>query len=77
MEARTGEVFDLQYLEDVNRAAKLMDVGEIESKLHEVEQAEVDRLQKMSRQQRRAELRKRPAVQRSELERLLREAREA
>jgi hypothetical protein len=73
MDPRTGEVFDLASLEDARRAVKAFVVGEIEA-LVQVKAEEIERLQAMSRQQRRAELRKRPRVERETIEKMLREA---
>jgi hypothetical protein len=75
MDPRTGDAYDLRSPEDIGRALKAMEHDNQE--IRGIDLSEIERLQSMSRQQRRAELRKRPAVEKAELERLLKEARES
>lgn len=74
MDPRTGDAYDLRSPEDIHRAIKA--VLHDEQEIKAIDLSEIERLQSLSRQQRRAELRKRPAVEKAELERLLKEARE-
>lgn len=76
MNPDTGETFDLRQTEEWQRALKKMRAGEI-SELREVEAEEIERLQAMNREERRAWLRSRPKVERRALEDLLKKEEEA
>lgn len=71
MQPSTGQTFDLSNYDQV--LAGLRSVEATGEPLVQVEQEEVERLKKMSRQDRRAELRKRPKLEREELKKLMAE----
>jgi hypothetical protein len=68
MNTDTGELYNLQRLEDSRKALAAVMQGQ---EVAPVSEDEVERLQKMSRQMRRAELRKRPKMEAEELKRLI------
>lgn len=74
MQPTTGETFHLDTWNRDSIAAALKSVEEHKEALRQVDEAEIERLQKMSRQQRRAELRKRPKIEAEELKKMLAEA---